>query len=131
MSAGSAMALEAPTHTALLLGASFRSAPCGARASALRACSATRRRRCVPQRLSRQHPLAIALAQDRHHPFAEAFGLLVVQVARQAEGMTAEVDEVLQGFGALLGRADDGDAVARPYLGDAGEQVALDDIAAP
>src|SRR5258708_31516294 len=82
----------------------------------------------TPQRLSRQHALAIGLAQDRHHPFAEALGLLVVQVARQAERMTAEIDEVLQGLGALLGRADDGDAGARPYLGDAGEQVALDDV---
>src|SRR5258708_35399456 len=84
----------------------------------------------TPQRLSRQHALAIAVAQDRHHPFAEALGLLIVQVARQAERMAAKVDEVLKGLGALLGRADDGDARARPYLGDAGEQVALDDLAA-
>src|SRR5262245_58558773 len=79
--------------------------------------------------LSRQHALAIAVTQDGHHPLAEALGLLVVQIAREAEGMAAEIDEVLQGLGALLGRADDGDARARPYLGDAGPQIALDDLA--
>src|SRR5207302_10805774 len=76
-----------------------------------------------------EHALAIVVAQDRHYPFAEALGLLVVQVARQAERVAAEIDEILKRRRALLGRADDGDAGARPHLGDAGEQVALDDLA--
>src|SRR5262245_23640597 len=77
----------------------------------------------------RQHALAVAFAQDRHHPLAETLGLLVVQVAREAEGVASEIDEILQGLGALLGGADDGDACARPHLGDARPQVALDDLA--
>src|SRR4030095_1712924 len=81
------------------------------------------------QILGRQHAFAIALAQDGHHPLAEALGLLVVQVARETERVAAEVDEVLQGIGALLGRADHGEACARTHLGDAGPQVALDDLA--
>src|SRR3954447_8199170 len=80
-------------------------------------------------RSRREHALAIAVAQDRHHPFTEALGLLVVQVAREAERVAAEIDEVLQRRRALLGRADDGDARTGPHLGDAGPQVALDDLA--
>src|SRR5262245_19330972 len=77
----------------------------------------------------RQHALAVALAQDGHYPLAEALGFLVVQIARQAEGVATEIDEILQRFGTLLGCADDGDSGAWPHLGDAGPQVLLDDLA--
>ncbi|MBR1189424.1 hypothetical protein [Bradyrhizobium sp. AUGA SZCCT0160] len=52
----------------------------------------------------------IVLGEDgADHP-AETLGLLVVQLAGQAERMAASIDELLQRIRALRGIADDGDA---------------------
>src|SRR3546814_20012626 len=60
------------------------------------------------------HAPRVPLREERAHEPGEALGLGVVQIARQAEGVAAEVDELLQRTGALLRVADDGDASSRP-----------------
>ena len=55
-------------------------------------------------------------ARIRPDHAVEALGLRVVQVARQAERVAADVDVLLQHVGALLGIADDADAGAGPRL---------------
>ena len=77
----------------------------------------------------RRQPAAIVLGEDRADQPAETLGLLVVQIAGQAERMAAGVDELLQRVGALRGIADDGDAGAGPDLGDAGPQMRQQQIA--
>src|SRR5438105_14514009 len=65
------------------------------------------------RRSLRRPPAAIFLGQNGPDQAAEALGFLVMQIAGQAEGMTAGTDELLQRVGALGGIADDGDAGAR------------------
>jgi len=67
-----------------------------------------------------RQPAAIVLGEYRADQPTEALGLLVVQIAGQAERMAAGADELLQGVSALRGIADHGDAGARPHAGDAG-----------
>ena len=69
---------------------------------------------------SSRPPAAIVLGQNGPDQPAEALGLFVVQVAGQAEGMAAGVDELLQRVGALRGIADDGDAGAGADFCDPG-----------
>ena len=52
-----------------------------------------------------------------------------MQIAGQAERMTAGIDELLQRIGALDGIADDGDAGARTDLGNAGPQMRQQEVA--
>ena len=73
----------------------------------------------VDRRL-RRPPAAIFLSQNRPDQPAKPLGLLVVQIAGQAERVTAGIDELLQRIGALGGVADHGDAGAGANLGDPG-----------
>src|SRR5882757_1763396 len=59
----------------------------------------------------------IVLGEDGTDQPAETLGLLIVQIAGQAERMAASIDELLQRIRALRGIADDGDAGARSNLG--------------
>src|SRR5436190_24388956 len=52
--------------------------------------------------------VTIVFGEDGTDQPAEALGLLVVQIAGQAERMAAGFDELLQRLGALGGIADDG-----------------------
>src|SRR6266480_881995 len=78
---------------------------------------------------SRRQPAAIVLGEDRANQPSEALGLLVVQIAGQAERVAAGIDKLLQGAGALRGIADHGDAGARPHPGDAGPQMRQQEVA--
>ena len=82
-----------------------------------------------PARAYAANTAAIVLRQDRADQPAETLGLLVVQIAGQAERVAAGVDELLQRVGALRGIADHGDAGARTHLGDAGPQMRQQQIA--
>src|SRR3954465_1810550 len=77
----------------------------------------------------RRPPVAVLLGEDGADQPAKPLGLLVVQIAGQAEGMAAGVDELLQRVGALLGIADDRDTGAGPDFGDAGPQMRQQEIA--
>src|SRR5690242_2682911 len=77
----------------------------------------------------RRPPAAIVLGENGTDQPAETFGLLIMQIAGQAEGMAAGIDELLQRIGALDGIADDGDAGARTDLGDAGPQMRQQEVA--
>src|SRR6266850_5342944 len=77
----------------------------------------------------RRPPATIVLGENRTYQPAEALGLLVVQIAGQAERMAAGIDELLQRLGALDGIADHGDAGAGANLGDAGPQMRQQEIA--
>src|SRR5829696_3124739 len=80
-------------------------------------------------RALRRPPAAIILGENGPDQPAETLGLLVVQIAGQAEGMAAGIDELLQRVGALGGIADDGDAGAGAYFCDAGPQMRQQQIA--
>src|SRR5215207_3749453 len=77
----------------------------------------------------RRPPAAIVLGEDGTDQPAETLSLLVMQIAGQAEGMAAGIDELLQRVGALDGITDDGDAGARTDLGDAGPQMRQQEVA--
>ena len=68
----------------------------------------------------RRQPATIVLGEYRADQPTVALGLLVVQIAGQAERMAAGVDELLQDVSALRGIADHGNPGARPHAGDAG-----------
>ena len=57
----------------------------------------------------RRPTAAIILGQNGPDQAAEALGLLVVQIAGQAERMAAGIDELLQCVSALWGITDHGD----------------------
>src|SRR4051794_12873391 len=63
---------------------------------------------------------AVVFGENGTDQAAETLGLLVVQIAGQAERVAAGVDELLQRVGALLRVADDGDAGARSDFCNAG-----------
>jgi len=58
----------------------------------------------------RHQAVPIVLGEDRPDQPTEALGLLVVQIAGQAERMAACIDELLQRVRTLRGIADDSDA---------------------
>ena len=58
----------------------------------------------------RHQAVPIVLGEDRPDQPAETLGLLVVQIAGQAERMAACIDELLQRVRTLRGIADDSDA---------------------
>ena len=55
--------------------------------------------------------------------------LRIVQIARQAERVAADVYVLLQHVGALFGIADNADAGSRPCFGKAGPEVRCNPIA--
>ena len=64
----------------------------------------------------RRPTAAIILGQNGPDQAAKTLGLLVVQIAGQAEGVAAGIDELLQRVGALCGITDHGDAGAGAIL---------------
>src|SRR5713226_1943281 len=76
----------------------------------------------------RRQPAAIVLGENRADQTPEALGLFVVQIAGQTKRMTAGVDELLQGVGALRGIADHRDPGARADAGDASPQMRQQEI---
>ena len=87
----------------------------------------TRGRIC--RRSGRLHAAAIAILEDRPNESVEPLCLRIMQIARQAERVAADVYVLLQHVGALLGIADNADAGSRPCFGKAGPQVRCDQIA--
>ena len=57
----------------------------------------------------RRQPAAVVRGEYRADQPTEALGLLVVEIAGQAERMAAGIDELLQCVSALRGIADDRD----------------------
>src|SRR3979411_2433245 len=79
--------------------------------------------------ISCRPPATVVFGKDGADQPAKTFGLLVVQIAGQAERMAAGVDEMLQRVGALDGVADHRDPGARPDFCDTGPQMRQQEIA--